>query len=114
MNDIITESITTKTERQANYVQQGWSLSAIATTTPWTTSRMTGINLRSVDQEGERITKRFMFQRLSFHLRANELEPVPEFEADVRTALAKSSSFEQFHELYRILQLWQVDLKYAS
>jgi hypothetical protein len=106
MNDIITESITTKTERQANYVQQGWSLSAIATTTPWTTSRMTNNNARPIDQESERITKRFTLRRLAFNLRIEDLEPIPEFETDVKKALAKPNNFERFHALYRVLHIW--------
>jgi hypothetical protein len=106
MSDIITEEITAKNEREANYAHHGWSLVATAAIPPWTSSRMTNNNLKPLNREELWITKRFMLRRLAFELLVEDLEPVPEFEADVKNALAKSSNYEKFHAFYRVLHIW--------
>ncbi|KAG8733071.1 hypothetical protein FRC11_008906 [Ceratobasidium sp. 423] len=40
MSDFLTETVTTKTERETNYVHHGWSIDAASTISPWISSRI--------------------------------------------------------------------------
>lgn len=104
MNDIVTETIATKCEREANYVHQGWSLAAASVISPWTSSRIAGNNRPNPD--GGWITKRTFVQRISLNVQLEELAPVQGFVADVETALQKSTMFEQLQALYYTLHVW--------
>lgn len=107
-SEILAEAVTVRRERGANYAHQGWSPAATATHPLWTHARMTNNNEQSFDEELDDgwTTKRLMLWRLAFDLTIEELEPVPEFEMDVKNALAKPTDFEKFHAFYRVLQIW--------
>lgn len=104
MNNVVTETITTKTEREANYVHQGWTLSACSPLSPWIPARIAGTNRPNPD--GAWITKRTIVQRLSLNMQLEELVAVPEFEADIEAALRRPTTFEQLQALYRALHIW--------
>ncbi|KDN41378.1 hypothetical protein RSAG8_07493, partial [Rhizoctonia solani AG-8 WAC10335] len=106
VHDILTEAVTAKTEREANYVHHGWSIGAIATLSPWTSSRIAANN--QPDPIGAWVTRRTLVPRLSLRLSVNELAPVPEFEDAVKEALKKPTIFEQFRSVYSILHGWWV------
>jgi hypothetical protein len=102
--NVVTEAIVTKTDRHANYIHQGWSLSAISTTAPCTTSRIANNNQNP--RNGSWITQRSIAQLLIFHIPLEELEPDPEFEWQIRVAMGKPTKFEQYRAIYETLHLW--------
>lgn len=107
MNNVITEVITTKNEREANYVHHGWSLAALSDLSPCTLSRIGCHNQPNPDQI--RVTKRTIVQRLTFLLSLKELEANPEFEAEVSTAMERPTTFGKFQALYQALHAWLVN-----
>jgi hypothetical protein len=109
VDDNVTEMITTSNEREANYVHQGWSLSAASTIPPWASSRITQSDQHN--SQGVWITKRILIQRLTFNVSRKELAPVPEFEADIRAALEKPTTAEMFQAVHNTLQDWLVIFK---
>jgi hypothetical protein len=106
MNEIDTEVIKTKNERETTYAHKGWSPSAISTTSPWTLSRIANNNRSQTTSDVSSITKRVIVQRLRVDLPLEDLIPVPEFEADILAALEKPTKFEKFHALYQVFEHW--------
>lgn len=106
MNDIITELITTKNEREANYVHQGWSLPTASLSFPWTASRISRYNQSNRDEVW--ITKRTIMRRLTFRILLEDLVPDPGFEADIKVALEKPTTYDRFQGVYRALHNWLV------
>jgi hypothetical protein len=104
MNDIVTDVITTRNERQTNYVHQGWSLTAINAMSPWTLSRIARLN--QTNHVETFVSKRVINQRLQVEATLADLIPVPEFEDDVSAALNKTTRFEKFKELYKVFEHW--------
>lgn len=104
MNEIDTEVITTKDERQTNYVHQGWSLSALSAASSWTLSRIARNNQEN--RTAASLTKRVIIQRLQIEFSLDDISPVPGFEEEVRTALGKDGRPEKFHALYQALERW--------
>ncbi|CAE6516488.1 unnamed protein product [Rhizoctonia solani] len=104
VHDILTEAVTARTEREANYVHHGWSIGAIATLSPWTMSRIAANN--QPNPKGAWVTRRTLVPRLSLRLSVNELAPVPEFEDAVKEALKEPTIFGQFRAVYRVLHEW--------
>jgi hypothetical protein len=94
LNNITTEVLRTWSERETNYVHQGWSLSRIASH-----NQISHNNALSV-------TKRVIAQLLRVDIQLQQLKPNPEFEANIRAALGKPNNFEKFHGLYRVFELW--------
>jgi hypothetical protein len=109
MDDSITEMVTTKNEREANYVHQGWSLSAASTIPLWASSRIA--NKSQPNPNGVWITKRSVLQRLTFRVLLDELAPMPQFEADMKAALEKPTTSEKFQAVHKTLHIWLVSLK---
>lgn len=101
---MITEIVPTKTDRDANFAHQGWSASAMSTTTPWIALRIA----KSNQAPGEYfwVTKRTTVQRLTVTPAFQDLVPAPEFEEDVLAALGKPSRPEKFQALDQVFQLW--------
>jgi hypothetical protein len=52
-NNIITNVINTKNEREVKYEHIGWSLVAASSIASWTSSQVTSGSLESLDQQGE-------------------------------------------------------------
>jgi hypothetical protein len=106
-NNVLVEVTITANQRDANYVHHGWSHAVASAIPPWTLSRMTSDNLGTFNPVAEEwVTKQSTLQRLSFDLLVEELEPIPDFEAEVQSALAKPTKFEKFQALYRVLHRW--------
>ncbi|CAE6532005.1 unnamed protein product [Rhizoctonia solani] len=76
MNDFLTETVTTKTERETNYVHHGWSIDAASTISPWISSRIAARNRRNADG------------------------------AEIEAALEKPTVFTKFEAIYRALHKW--------
>ncbi|CAE6532012.1 unnamed protein product [Rhizoctonia solani] len=104
INDFLTETITTKTERKTNYVHHGWSIDAASTTSPWISSRIAARNQRNAD--GTWLTRRTLVQRFRVRVSLDDLAPVAEFEAEIEAALNKPTIFQQFEAVYRALHKW--------
>lgn len=109
VNDIISEVITSKNEREASLVHQGWSLNAASTTTPWIASRIARHNQRN--QDGVWVTKRTIVQRLAFSIPLEELLPEQGFTSDIESALEKPTVYEKFQAVYRAFDIWLVARK---
>ncbi|KAG8755476.1 hypothetical protein FRC11_005992 [Ceratobasidium sp. 423] len=108
MNNILTETITTHSKRESNYVHHGWSVGTIGTFSPWTSSRTGTAN--HPDMGGTWITRRTLAQRLRVRVLLEDLTPVPEFEAAIEEALTHPTTvtFEKFQAVYRALGCWLV------
>ncbi|CAE6335832.1 unnamed protein product [Rhizoctonia solani] len=104
VNDISTEIITTHSQRAANYVHHGWSVSAVETISPWTLPRIDAANRQNA--EGAWITRRTLARRLRVQVLLEDLAPVPEFVTAIEEALAKSATYERFQDVYRALSRW--------
>lgn len=102
-NDVTTEIITSTSERESNYVHHGWSSTTIYPT-PWTSSRIANTN--QPNRDGIWTTKRTIAHKLELTISIEELQPVQEFEDEVRAALSLSTTFEKFQAVYRLLQVW--------
>jgi hypothetical protein len=107
-NDIVTEVITTTSEREANYVHQGWSLSATSVIPPWTSSRIASHN--QSDRDGVWVTKRTIVQALTLNVSLEELAAVSDFEDEIRAGLAKPTTFEKLQAIYQAIHVWSVSL----
>ncbi|KAG8700323.1 hypothetical protein FRC08_004767 [Ceratobasidium sp. 394] len=103
-DDIISEVVSTQTTRETSYVHQGWSIVAATTLAPWTLSRIAWKD--QPDKKGNWVTRRTIVQRLVLEIPPEDLAPDPEFEADIRAALGKSSAFERFRSLNQVFGLW--------
>ncbi|CUA68618.1 hypothetical protein RSOLAG22IIIB_07994 [Rhizoctonia solani] len=104
INDFVTESITTKTEREANYIHSGWSLDAVSAINPWISSRIAFNN--QPNAEGTWITRRTLIHRFRLRISPGELTPVPEFRTEVEAALNRLTVFQQFEAVYQALHKW--------
>ncbi|CAE6531864.1 unnamed protein product [Rhizoctonia solani] len=104
MNVIATEVIPTWNQRVANHVHQGWSARAIATISPWTSSRIHATNQHN--PEGAWITRRTRVVRLRVQVSRQDLAPVPGFVAAIEEALGLSTKFERFRAVYSALSNW--------
>jgi hypothetical protein len=104
--DIITEVISTKSDRISNYVHQGWSVSAASTVLPWVSSR--AAHTHQANQNGDWTTKRTTIQRLTIDVPVEDLVPAAGFETAVQAALGKPTTLEKFQALNKVFQLWQV------
>ncbi|CEL61513.1 hypothetical protein RSOLAG1IB_10086 [Rhizoctonia solani AG-1 IB] len=103
-NSTLTEFITTHNLRAANYVHHGWSVGAIETISPWTLSRIDATNRHN--EKGEWITRRTLAQRLRVQVLLEDLSPAPEFEAAIKDALQRPSSYEKFRAVYDAMNRW--------
>ncbi|KAG8747361.1 hypothetical protein FRC11_012413 [Ceratobasidium sp. 423] len=103
-NNILTETITAHNKRESNYVHQGWSNGAVATVSPWTSSRIDATNLPN--PEGDWVTRRALVTRLRVQVLLEDLVPVPEFVAAIEEALDRPTRFEKFQAVYRALNRW--------
>ncbi|CAE6405285.1 unnamed protein product [Rhizoctonia solani] len=103
-NNLLTEVITTHNKRESNYVHHGWSAGAVATISPWTSSRIDATNRHNL--EGAWITRRTLAQRLRVRVFLEDLAPVPEFEAAIEEALSQPTKFEKFQKVYHTLDRW--------
>ncbi|KAG8743392.1 hypothetical protein FRC10_012118 [Ceratobasidium sp. 414] len=101
---IMSETISTQTSRDSNYIHQGWSITAAATVPPWTASRIAQ-NLQA-DGDGRWTTKRTIVQRLALDIPPRDLIAVPEFEADIQAALGKPTAFDKFRALDNVFHIW--------
>jgi hypothetical protein len=108
INSANTELITTHNQRAANYVHHGWSVGAVETISPWTSSRIDAKNRHN--EKGEWITRRTLAQRLRVQVLLEDLSPVPEFEAAVKDALQRPSNYEKFRAVYDAMNRWSVDI----
>ncbi|CAE6475107.1 unnamed protein product [Rhizoctonia solani] len=104
MKNLSTETIITKTTRDAHYVHRGWSVGAVATISPWTSSRIAANN--QPNPEGIWYTKLTKTRQLRIQVLPEDLVPTPEFEAAIKDALRRPTAFEQFHTVYRTLARW--------
>ncbi|CAE6447924.1 unnamed protein product [Rhizoctonia solani] len=104
MNEYLTETISTQTERETNYIHHGWSVNAASTTSPWISSHIATKNQRNAD--GLWLTRRTLVQRFRLILSPEDLVAVPDFEAGIEAALQKPSVFQQFEATYRALHQW--------
>lgn len=102
----IIEDIVAPTDRAANYVHLGWSLSEISTTSPWTSARITRDN--QAVQDGLWITKRTAFRRLAVRISRKDIVPVLEFVEEVEVAVGAGTDFERFERLSQVFDKWQV------
>ncbi|CAE6469712.1 unnamed protein product [Rhizoctonia solani] len=104
ISDFLTETITTKTERETNYIHYGWSVSAASITNPWISSRIAANNQHNA--EGTWLTRRTQVQRFRVRVSAKDLAPDPEFKSDIEAALRQPTTFERFEAVYQVLHKW--------
>ncbi|CAE6495894.1 unnamed protein product [Rhizoctonia solani] len=104
MNDVLTEVITTHNQRAANYVHHGWSVGAVETVSPWTSSRIDATNRHNPG--GTWITRRTLSVRLRVQVVLQDLTPAPEFVAAIEEALRLPTRFEKFQAVYHTLGRW--------
>lgn len=107
---IVTEMISTETNRRTNYIHQGWSKSAVSTVTPWIISRIANSNHLEPLNDELSVTKRVTFQRLSVRLTPESLSPVPELEASIEDALSKPTHYRRFVALQEVFRFWYVTI----
>ncbi|CAE6475132.1 unnamed protein product [Rhizoctonia solani] len=103
-NSIITEVVTTRNKRESNFVHHGWSGGAVATLSPWMSSRIHATNRHN--PVGTWITRRTLAQRLTARVLAEDLVPAPEFKTAIEEALSHSTRFEKFQAVYCVLNRW--------
>ncbi|KAH7333549.1 hypothetical protein B0J17DRAFT_675792 [Rhizoctonia solani] len=104
INRVLTETITTHKQREANYVHHGWSVAAVATVSPWTLSRIDATDRHN--EEGTWITRRTLAQRLKVQVLPEDLAPTPEFKAAIEEALKQPTTLEKFRAVDRALNRW--------
>ncbi|KAJ1304016.1 hypothetical protein OPQ81_008424 [Rhizoctonia solani] len=104
IRDFLTETITTTTERETNYIHCGWSIDAASTTSPWISSRIAANN--QSNPKGTWLTRRTLVQRLCVRVSLEDLAPTPGFEAEIEAALKKTTTFQQFEAVYRVFHDW--------
>ncbi|KAJ1305809.1 hypothetical protein OPQ81_010538 [Rhizoctonia solani] len=104
MNKVISETITTYSQREANYVHHGWSVGAVAVVSPWTISRVDATNRQNAG--GTWVTRRTLAQRLGVRVLLEDLTPVPEFKKAIEEALARPTIFEKLRAVYCALDRW--------
>ncbi|KAG8761505.1 hypothetical protein FRC11_013767 [Ceratobasidium sp. 423] len=102
--NFLTETITTNTERETNYIHHGWSIDAASTISPWISSRIAANNQPNAD--GTWLTRRTLVQRLAVQSSLEDLAPVPEFKAEIEAALRRPTIFQKFEAVYRALHKW--------
>ncbi|KAG9119893.1 hypothetical protein FRC07_004860, partial [Ceratobasidium sp. 392] len=100
----IRETIYTQTERSSNYVQLGWSLSAISAQPKWTLARAEKLNLPALN--GEWATLRTIIRKALVNIPLEDIKPNPLFEADILAALDRNSCAERFQGVYEALGCW--------
>ncbi|CAE6491755.1 unnamed protein product [Rhizoctonia solani] len=88
-NEMRTEVATMNDKRKSNYVHHGWSAGAIATVSPWTTSRIHSTNRHN--SGGAWVTKKILATRLRIQVLPQDLAPVPEFVVAMEEAGAADS-----------------------
>ncbi|CAE6457038.1 hypothetical protein ACGC1H_003201 [Rhizoctonia solani] len=104
ISEFFNETITTKTERETNYIHHGWSNIAASTTNPWILSRIAANNQPNAEETW--LTKRTLVQRFRVRVSPKDLAPVPEFKAEIEAALKKSTVFHRFEAVYQALDGW--------
>ncbi|KDN36065.1 hypothetical protein RSAG8_11087, partial [Rhizoctonia solani AG-8 WAC10335] len=104
INDFVTETITTKTQRQTNYIHHGWSIAAASATSPWISSRIAANNQHN--SEGTWVTRRALVQRLRVRVAPRDLVPAAEFTAEMEAALKQSTIFKRFEAVYQVFHDW--------
>ncbi|CAE6335811.1 unnamed protein product [Rhizoctonia solani] len=104
MNDFFTETISTTTERDTNYVHRGWSIGAASTISPWTSFRIGANNQPNAG--GTWLTRRTLVKRFSVQVSLTDLAPVVEFKNEIEAALRKPTLFQKFEAVYRALDEW--------
>ncbi|KDN39142.1 hypothetical protein RSAG8_09049, partial [Rhizoctonia solani AG-8 WAC10335] len=103
-NEILTEAITTYNKRESNYAHHGWSAGAIATISPWTSSRIHATNQHNT--EGAWVTKKALVVRRRVQVLSQDLVPVSDFVAAIEEALSRPTRFEKFQAVYHTLGRW--------
>ncbi|CAE6426585.1 unnamed protein product [Rhizoctonia solani] len=103
-NKLSTEFLVTNTKREANYVHRGWSIGAIKTICPWTSSRIAANNQHNA--EGIWYTRLTRIRLFRVQVLLEDLVPMPEFEAAIEEALRQPTTFEKFQAVYRALARW--------
>ncbi|CAE7186673.1 unnamed protein product [Rhizoctonia solani] len=78
INELSTESITTKTERETNYIHHGWSIAAASTTNSWISSRIASNNQPNAEGTW----------------------------SEIEAALKKPTIFQRFEAVYQALHDW--------
>ncbi|KAG8726167.1 hypothetical protein FRC11_000692, partial [Ceratobasidium sp. 423] len=81
-----------------------WSNGAVATISPWTSSRIDATNLPN--PEGDWVTRRTLVTRLRVQVLLEDLAPVPELVAAIEEALDRPTRFEKFQAVYGALNRW--------
>ncbi|CUA73195.1 hypothetical protein RSOLAG22IIIB_05198 [Rhizoctonia solani] len=104
LGGVSTEVITTSTKRESNYVHRGWSIGAVGTISPWTSSRIAANN--QYNAEGTWHTRITRARRFKVQTLLESLAPVPDFEAAIEEALTQPTTFEKFQGVYRALARW--------
>lgn len=66
--------------------------------------------MNNVHQDVPSITKRVIIKRLEVEVPMEDLEPSPEFKADVLVALGKSTNLQRFQALHQVLERWSVKI----
>ncbi|ELU45111.1 hypothetical protein AG1IA_00855 [Rhizoctonia solani AG-1 IA] len=105
-NDFFIENIATTTERDTNYVHQGWSIDATSTISPWALSRT--ITQNGPNNSGAWITRRTVIKRLSVQVSLTDLVSTSEFQDEIEVALSQPTVFQQFRGVYRTFHGWSV------
>ncbi|CAE6489676.1 unnamed protein product [Rhizoctonia solani] len=103
-NEMRTEVATMDNKRESNYVHHGWSAGAIATVSPWTTSRIHATNRHN--SGGAWVTKKILATRLRIQVLPQDLAPVPEFVVAMEEAVSRSTRFERLQAVYHALSRW--------
>ncbi|QRV96479.1 Jacalin-like lectin domain protein [Ceratobasidium sp. AG-Ba] len=104
VNNLKLETINTQSERDSNYVHLGWSLSAVATQTPWISARIAREN--QTTEKGRWTTRRATLQRLRVEIAQDDLMPKPGFEQEIKAALMLSTMTEKIVAVHEALNRW--------
>ncbi|KAH7333547.1 hypothetical protein B0J17DRAFT_721429 [Rhizoctonia solani] len=99
-NTVRTEVVTMYNKRESNYVHHGWSVGAIVTVSPWTSSRIHATNRHNIG--GAWVTKRTLFTRLRLQVLLQDLAPIPEFMAAIKAGLRQPTRFERCQAVYML------------
>ncbi|CAE6439774.1 unnamed protein product [Rhizoctonia solani] len=103
-SDLSTNIFISKSQRELNYSHRGWSLGAIRTISPWTSSRIAANN--QPNQAGTWYTRIIKSKRVRVEVLLEDLTAAPEFEAAIQEALELPTVFEKFQAVYHALNRW--------
>jgi hypothetical protein len=107
-NDVIIHNTITTTERNTNYIHQGWSADAASTICPWASSRIAANNQSNA--AGTWLTRCTLVKRFSVQVSLTDLAAVSEFRGEIEAALRRPTVFQQFEAVYRALHEWLAEL----